>query len=177
MPDLYNLSREFELDEVILFYRGPVTAELLDAVSTLMPALNGDSAAEKKRKKVFFHILVECLQNVFHHQSGTLKQSADQTFFLAGRSPGNLYKIATGNYIPTSVAQKLSGAIDAINSMSDSEKQQQYIEQLKTTELSLKGGAGLGLIDMARKSNRKLEYELRKINEEQSFFILNVTVN
>ena len=43
--------------------------------------------------------------------------------------------------------------------MSPEELKVHYLEKLKTTELSDKGGAGLGMIDMARKSGNKLGYK------------------
>ena len=45
-----------------------------------------------------------------------------------------------------------------------------YKELIKSSELSDKGGAGLGFVDIARKSGHKLEFDFEKVNEEYSFF-------
>ena len=42
--------------------------------------------------------------------------------------------------------------------------------------MSVKGGGGLGLIDIARKSGEKLQYNIREINESFSFFTLTVKI-
>jgi len=42
--------------------------------------------------------------------------------------------------------------------------------------LSEKGGAGLGFIDIARKTGQKLVYSFLKIDEEKSFFVLTTTI-
>jgi hypothetical protein len=42
--------------------------------------------------------------------------------------------------------------------------------------LTNKGGAGLGFVDMARKSGQKLEYEFEELGEGLSFFSLKTTV-
>ena len=45
-------------------------------------------------------------------------------------------------------------------------------EIIKNTNLSDKGGAGLGFVDMARKSGQKLEYGFRDLDQDYAFFSL-----
>ena len=57
-----------------------------------------------------------------------------------------------------------------------------YLKQLYKTVLtegkfSAAGGAGLGLIDIGRKSSEPLEYGFIPFNENYSFFSLNVKIN
>jgi hypothetical protein len=47
---------------------------------------------------------------------------------------------------------------------------------LNNGELSEKGGGGLGLIDIAKKSRNKLQYSFREIDEDYSFFTLTVKI-
>ena len=49
-----------------------------------------------------------------------------------------------------------------------------YQKILSDGERSSKGTAGLGMIDIARKSGNKLEYEFVDVNEYYDFFCLNV---
>jgi hypothetical protein len=48
---------------------------------------------------------------------------------------------------------------------------------LSTSEFSSKGGAGLGLIEMAKKTGNKLDYDFVKLDNEFSYFILSKTVD
>ncbi len=43
--------------------------------------------------------------------------------------------------------------------------------------LSPRGGAGLGFIDMARKSGNKIRFDFEQINDELSFFSVRMTIN
>jgi hypothetical protein len=52
-----------------------------------------------------------------------------------------------------------------------------YQTSLESSMISTKGTAGLGMIDIARKSGNKLDFEFLTINEETSFFCLNVTID
>jgi hypothetical protein len=42
--------------------------------------------------------------------------------------------------------------------------------------MSSKGTAGLGMIDIARKSGEKLEYDFQPINDKTTFFSLTVKI-
>jgi len=48
---------------------------------------------------------------------------------------------------------------------------------LSNSEFSSKGGAGLGLIEMAKKTGNKLDYDFLKLDDRNSYFILSKTVD
>ena len=52
-----------------------------------------------------------------------------------------------------------------------------YKSVLNNGEMSLKGGGGLGMIDIARKTGEKLEYNFLEIDNKVSFFTLNIKIN
>jgi hypothetical protein len=52
-----------------------------------------------------------------------------------------------------------------------------YKEIIKNTQISEKGGAGLGFVDMARKSGEKLEFTFSDMDAEYDFFCLKVNIS
>ena len=66
--------------------------------------------------------------------------------------------------------------IDKVNSLTREELRRFYREILDNEQISDKGGADLGMIDMARKSGEKLSYNFEKIDNDLSFFDLLVKV-
>ena len=42
--------------------------------------------------------------------------------------------------------------------------------------MSDKGGGGLGMIDIARKSGKKLDFDFHKVDDEYSFYSLNINI-
>jgi hypothetical protein len=48
---------------------------------------------------------------------------------------------------------------------------------LSNGTLSSKGTAGLGMIDIARKSGNKLEYQFLPIDDKNSFFCLTIKID
>ena len=96
---------------------------------------------------------------------------------MVGYSPTNGYRILTGNFIRTVEVPALEQKLEKINAMSSEELKEYYREKLSTTELSERGGAGLGFIDMARKSGQKLEYNFQPVKEGIQFFTFSVAIN
>ena len=172
-----------EKDDIILSFKGDITQELLSSVYQIMESRLDNVEENLKRKKKFYHILVECLQNVYHHmeamRSDGEKQADDEignAIFMVAQGEENSYRIITGNYILNEKVTDLQSSLDQISAMNAEELRAYYVEKLNTTELSNKGGAGLGMIDIARKSGHKLDYNFHKISDKYSFFSLDVTV-
>ena len=52
-----------------------------------------------------------------------------------------------------------------------------YKKQIKEGHLHEKGGAGLGFIDIKRKTGNNLTYDFMEIDEGYSFFILSSSIS
>lgn len=182
MLNIYDLYKKMESNKILLSFKGAITSELLTSilqiVETRMEELQD---ASKDRKKVF-NVLVEILQNLYHHiddfdVQGTAEEvnNIKSSIFMISRMPED-YQIVTGNYLLTENVEKLKSRIDHVNSLDKVALKQLYKETLNNGEISVKGGGGLGFIDIARKSGQKLEYSFIKIDETYSFFTLIVKV-
>jgi hypothetical protein len=166
---------------IILFYKGNVDSDVinhvLDTVEDKMESMNEQS---RLRKKVY-NVLVESLQNLYHHvdkvPSDFEDQSAERYGMVVVKKVGNGYKIITGNFVHIDNVEKLEEKIKRINRSSHEEIKELYKFILNHQRISAKGGGGLGLVDIARKTGNKLEYLFRSYNDKYSFFYLDILVN
>jgi hypothetical protein len=71
----------------------------------------------------------------------------------------------------------LTEKIEKINSLSNDELKEMYKFILNYQKLSSKGGGGLGLIDIARKSDKKLEYVFYPYNDNYYFYRLDIFIS
>lgn len=170
-------------DDIILSFKGDITQDLLSSVYQIMESRLQNAEEDIKRKKKFYHILVECLQNVYHHMESLqlerdrMKDELDgSAIFIIGKAENGGYLIITGNFILKSNVTDLQQKLEKINAMGVEELRTYYLETLSTTELSDKGGAGLGMIDIARKSGHKINFSFNDVSDTYSFFSLSVTV-
>lgn len=177
--DFYNFYRIIEQDNLSLFYSGnfsdEITVRLIDLSE--LSFSNGKSRATM-RKKVSF-LMAECFQNVIRHTDVDPELSGEERypgFFMTRNVDGNYY-IASGNLIRKKDIENLRSKIDDINKLDKNELKSLYMKVLGTEGMSAKGGAGLGLIDMARKSGRKLDAEFLSVNKELTNFYLQIYID
>ena len=178
LVNVYNLYRTMEEEHVILSFKGIVTAELLTSVLQIMEGKMESMHEPPKLRKKVFNVLVECLQNLYHHVDESQMDDLEKRSALVMISKHNgVFMIRTGNYIENDKAEELKAKLQLINKMDKEELRQFYQESLESSMMSSKGTAGLGMIDIARKSGNKLDFEFLNVNDETSFFCLNVKID
>ncbi len=168
-----------EKENILLSFKGIVTGDLLTSVLQIMESKMNYLEETPKMKKKVFNVLVECLQNLYHHideDTENKNLESRSALFLIVKENANFY-IKTGNYIDASSAGDLQEKLEIINGMDKNGLRQYYQETLSNGSVSEKGTAGLGMIDIARKSGNKLEYEFLPIDDEYRFFCLNVKID
>jgi hypothetical protein len=165
----------------IHFYKGNIDSDLINKVlDTVEGKLIKGNEHSKLRKKVY-NVLVESLQNLYHHvdkvPEGFEDQTSEKFGILAVNKVENGYRIITGNFVQAENVHKLEEKIKRINRSSHDEITELYKFILNHQRISSKGGGGLGLVDIARKTGNKLEYFFKEYNEDSSFFYLNIMVS
>jgi hypothetical protein len=177
--DIYSFYKKMEHNDVMLSFKGDVTSKMLDSMLMIMESKLEDLGEPSKVKKKVYNILVECLQNLYHHRDEMKrpgKEEESAAIFMIGKSD-DVYNIITGNYILTDRVDKLKKRIDQVNSLDKVGLKQLYKEVLNNAERSEKGGGGLGIIDIARKSGRELGYDFMKVDDQYSFFSLYIKIS
>jgi hypothetical protein len=176
--DYYN---KLQSGEVLLAYKGSISTAWINSVLESIEGKLDSFGVESKIKKKMYNVLVEGLQNLFHHVDDLpedMREKFDSKFgSLIIKKHENGYKVSLGNFVNSNKTKYLKDKIDKINSLSEEELKDMYKFILNHQKLSAKGGGGLGLVDMARKTGNKLEYYFYQYNEEYSFFNLNVLIN
>jgi L-cysteine desulfidase len=95
--------------------------------------------------------------------------------FLIGKEKDK-FSIMAGNPIQKKNMVSLKEKLEHINSLDKEGLKELYKSIIKNTTISDKGGAGLGFVDMARKSGEKLDFEFPEMSPEYCFFCLKVNV-
>ena len=178
MIEVYEYFNKMNEDNVMLAFKGGITSDLL--ASLLQIAENKlDRVTDKpKVKKKVFNILVECFQNVYHHfdQPFEAESVSNSAILMVGKEE-DFFVIMTGNFIENSKVNPLKEKMDFINSLDKDQLKNVYREVLNNEQISDKGGAGLGMIDIVRRSGQKIVYDFQNVNEEYSYFSLQIRVS
>ena len=173
---VYQFYKTMTMNEISLVYEGEITQEITK-IFTAMTEKNLEKSAESNtvQRKVF-HVMVECLQNISKH-ADSLSEDKDERRGIVMVSKGNdSYNIITGNIIKTEKVAELQKSLDHINSLDKEGLTALYKQQMREGTLSDKGGAGLGFIDIVKKTGSQLLYQFKKLTDDASFFILTSTI-
>jgi hypothetical protein len=167
--------------DVLMAFKGNISSELISNVLEQVESRMDDYNESSKIRKKVYNVLVESLQNLYHHIEilpEEMHKEYESRFgiLVVSRESGH-YKISTGNFVTQDRVDLLKNKIDKINSMGKEELKDMYKFILNHQRLSEKGGGGLGLVDIARKTGNKLDYTFEKYDDTYYFFNLDVFID
>lgn len=171
--DLYDLTRKDDLEYI---FRGNFSSEIVRSILDLAKSTLEEASDTFKIKSKIYYIMGESLQNIARHHSASFSQSSDKYSLFAIHKRNFKYFITTGNMIEIDEIDQLKAKIERINRLGREDLRSYSRETRTKGAFSEKGGAGLGLIEMAKRSGNKLDYDFKEINDKFSYFYLNTEI-
>lgn len=164
-------------------FMGNVTQATIDGITDMISEDLSTRNENRRVTKRVYHVMMESLQNICKHadsqsdeESNSLEHGlVKKGIFLIGHNESE-YFITTGNNIEIKSAVTLRDVLDNINSLDADGIKQLYRDAMMNSELGDTGGAGLGFIDIAKKTGTKYEYYFEPDSETSCFFILTMRV-
>ena len=175
-----NYLTDQSTGDIVLNYKGNIDSDVINHVLDTVEGKMVEADEQAKLRKKVYNVLVESLQNLYHHVDPVPEdfedQSSDRYGLLIVKKIEGGYKIITGNFVNAEPIEKLEEKIKRINRSSHEEIKELYKFILNHQKISQKGGGGLGLVDIARKTGNPLDYSFQKYNDKHSFFYMNILV-
>ena len=142
-----------------------------------------DKKEDKKVSRRVYHVMIEALQNICKHADSTAESASDSLedglakdgIFLIGDNDYEYY-VTTGNQISMDNAVRLRDILDRVNSLDKDELKALHKTTIQSTTISEKGGAGLGFIDIKKKTGTEYEYYFEPLSADHCFFILTIRI-
>lgn len=173
-----DIHKKMQENHLILVYEGEFTQEVTKTVLTMAERNMDNQGAESSLKKKVFNVMVESLQNICKHQAEVLDENGEvSAIFMIGKYDNGDYFVVSGNMIDEHKIDDVVRRIEEVNALDAVELKKLYKEKMRSGSISEVGGAGLGFIDMARKSGNKLLYEFRPLSNGGVFYTLNIRVS
>lgn len=169
-----RLREKLSGERLMFAYRGEVTSENSVLLLTLLEREMEFSEYSVVGRKRLFMFVLENLQNITRHARSQASEVISLVIY--NKTPDG-YTVTTGNPIAVTDVSVLKKSLDNINNLEPDKVREAYRKMLQESDLSSKGGAGLGLMEMARKTGNKLDYDFIPVDDDNSYFILSKTVD
>jgi len=96
MIDAYNIYEKMEKNNILLSFKGDITSDLLTSILQIMENKMDYMQEEPKMKKKVYNVLVECLQNLYHHMDNVSENNMEASgrrsaIFMIGKKRQFLY--------------------------------------------------------------------------------------
>lgn len=172
-----TLTSEMASSGFPLIYKGEMNHQIMRSFAFMANRKIAEKNIPTPTRKRVFHIMIECLQNITKHSDDydEKEKQIGNGLFIVGENKDSFYVI-TGNLVRNDKMPPLENRLERLNSLTPKDLKNLFLKQMIEGEINEKGGAGLGLIDIARKSGQKLYYHFVPYDSNRYFFILAVTI-
>ncbi|NBU97855.1 MAG: hypothetical protein EBS19_06535 [Spirochaetia bacterium] len=171
---LYSNYKDLLEDRVQLSFKGSFSQEVMTEFGTMIKStLN----AEHNTRRIF-GVFVELAQNIILYSDDmeNSNQGKIGIGIIVIQERLDTYFISSGNTIKSTDLDKFKLKCDTLNSMSKEELKIYYQEQIKKELPGDGSNIELGLVEVARKIDSKIDYIIDEIDVNKSYLTLNVAI-
>lgn len=176
--DLFALRERFDNERIMLCFNGPISRSLIEEIGNALRNYLQAEHIQPSSAMDVFGTYIEMTQNIRHYASsqGYGERESTATVVVATRSDGR-HVVSAGNLVAADDGQALLARIAALAHLDKAQLKASYKEQLRAPRpAGLGSGAGLGLIDMARKASEPLMASLHEVGNGHAFFSLRAVI-
>lgn len=175
-PTFFDFCEETK--STLLFYRGLINQDLIVNLGAfLRTTLEGPLSTQK----LVFSVFVEMAHNVLHHGEAEVDpanngQTTKKGMFLITQS-ADYYNLSAGNLISKAAASATKSRLNAISGLNKGALRLKYRQMRSSGEARHQLGAGLGLLEMAKRADKPLEYAFHHHDDGLVVFTLTVSIS
>ena len=173
----FTFFKILERDYLSFIYLGDFNDDITAKILRLCENNISKIQQGKKVKKKVFVLLVECFQNILQHahKPDVVHRTNNRPRMFMTRNIGPSFYITSTNLIDNQKVDSLKEKMEDLNKLSPVQLSALYRDLLSDTGPQ-KGGNRMGLLEMARKSGHKLEYDFEFVNYYLSLFYILLTL-
>ena len=171
--NLYEYDKLFS-KEIQISYKGPFDKHILTILGNYIKTIIGK---DKQLSIKLFKIFIELAQNISYYSSKRSKTIDDSGIgILAIREVDDKFYLHSGNQVKAEDVFPILDKCEIINSL-DRDGLREYKRQQRNLPRGEKGGAHIGLIQVALTSANPLDIKVTPIDDDYSFFAVTVVVD
>jgi hypothetical protein len=174
--DIFERYQSLKRQRVFLELNGLISQDIIvGSVELIRKRLSQIPEDRKTIKKVAF-VFVELVQNVVNHSAESIVVDGSDNRIGKGIvaliDDEDAYIIQSGNLLENVKIAPIESHCETINQLGREGLENLFKKQIKIPRQEGANGAGIGLIEIARKTKNRLEIRIKKIDSSHSFLML-----
>ena len=177
----YKLRNVLKDQKIVFCYSGYMTEKILTAIGeTIKKKLEIEDADLTTTKRVF-SIFVEQVQNVIRYSAEKIPEEIENEeelrygLIAIGNNLEGIF-VHCGNLILNEDVEKMKNRVSELTGKDKDELKKLYKQKMHEGPEEESKGASLGLVEMARRAGKPMEFSFERISEEHTFFCVRATV-
>lgn len=174
---LWRIREEITREGVMICFNGAFVHSIIEEIGSALRRYLESSETKKGSAMDVFSVYIEQAQNVRNYlaRKSFAEASHNNAIIVIGRR-GERYVVSSGNIIESPDVTELSARLDSLTRLDAEGLRRLFKEQLRAPVRSEGGGAGMGLIEIARRSSEALQYAFHPVDDRYRFFCLTAVV-
>ena len=178
--DLFDIKEQLRNAGILISFNGSFSHSIIEELGTAVKKYLESSESKKPAMMDVFSVYIEAAQNVRNYSerqlaAGASKEALDANILVIAKQNEH-YQVSAGNTIAVADIPELTAKLERLAGADKAELKALYKEQLRKERGPDDDGAGLGLIEMARRASEPMQYAFTPIDGETSYFSLSVVI-
>lgn len=181
IPEYVKTLRD---NNISVMYSGPIWAYGIDGIAEMLQRRLEVDGLPQSASRAVFSVFVEQMNNMLMYstdkepveQENGEKGEISKGIFVLGMKD-KTYFVYTGNLLKDSSAEILKKRIDYLNTLDKKQLRKYYKECMQSEDDNPESkGAGLGLIEIARRASSKILYEFQPKDDGMQYYTMYVEI-
>ena len=181
--NVYEYSQMLSEHSISVIYGGPIWTGGIDGMAEFLQRKLDVDDLPRSTAKSIFSVFVEQMQNMLMYsaekeefQNESKLTDASKGIFVLGKKD-KTYFVKSGNVVTEYSAGVLKERIDHLNTLDKQELKRYFKERARgDNDNPESGGAGIGLIEIARRTTSKIDYSLIPYGDGLMYFTMSVAI-
>lgn len=178
--DILKLRNNLNKYGVLMSFTGPFSQGIIEEIGDALRSYLGSKTNSKGEIFKVFSVFIEQTQNIKNYAYTLADKLEQEKILMSGvlniGFTDEKYFVSSGNLVKNSDVEKLKSKLVQIKSYDRKELANAYRDILRANKENEGQGAGLGLIEMARKASEEIVFQFEEVDDDHFFFTLTIRI-
>jgi len=172
---LHKIYSTLKDQRILLSFHGLFSQQIMVEYGRILKERN---ELDENKRTILFSIFVELTENILRYSTERVASQSDSrgVGIIVVSETDETYAISSGNLVETDQARKLVSYCESLNKLDRDALKSLYKEKRREARKEGAKGAGLGLIEMTRRSDRPIICSQKPLEDSGSFLSISIEI-